>query len=509
MVIRCTKRAARRLRILLGVVVRSSRRKPRRRSLTLLKALPLILVVIAAGTALRPVFPRVWHSIHPGQAKAPALTVDYRTGTTARSTAVAAPQLVVVNTSKRRIPLSDVTVRYYFSADTSASYGFNCVQAGVSCSRITGAVMPVSDPTPTADHYLEIGFATGSGALAPGQDSKGVEIQLYRLDHKRLNQSNDRSFDASIRTYKPSSLVTAYLRGVPAWGNEPSGGTATTRARTARGTTSGAGRPAPTVPSGTAFDDFHYSGPHDPALLAHGWQARSGAGGPGIDGTWSAAGVSFPAVASAKGGQALQLRVGTDGTRAGTRQAELQSTGAGFFTGTYAARIYFSDAPARGSNGDHINESFYPISADDKSPRYSELDNEYMPNGGWGAPGPALDTTSWYSPTADDRVTHRLNHSLQGWHTLMITAVHGVATYSLDGRKLFSSDGKYFPREEMGIHFNAWFIDLPFTGSRTWDMRVNWFYYKAGKAVSLKDVQKTVAGFYRNGTHYVDTMRTP
>lgn len=493
--------------------MRSARRKSRRRSWTLLKVLLLVLAVIAAGTALRPVWPSLWNSVHPASAKATVLTVDYRTTATADSAVVATPQLVVVNTSKQRVPLSDVTVRYYFTADAAASYGFNCVQAGVGCSRVTGSIVRSDDPTPTADHYLRIGFAAGSGVLAPGQDSKGVELQLYRLDHKPLDQSNDRSFDASITTYKPSPLVTAYLRGVPAWGDEPTPGdgagtgTGTASAKAAPATVPGTAAPA--LPAGTAFDDFHYSGPHDPALLAHGWQARSGAGGPGIDDTWSAAGVSFPAVASAQGGQALQLRVGTDGTRANTEQAELQSTGADFFNGTYAARIYFSDAPVQGSNGDHINESFYPISADDTSPRYSELDNEYMPNGGWGAPGPALDTTSWYSATSDDRVTHRLNRSLQGWHTLMITAVDGVATYSLDGRKLFSSSGKYVPREGMGIHFNAWFIDLPFTGSRTWDMRVNWFYYRADRAVSLKEVQKTVNGFYQDGTHYVDTVHKP
>ena len=482
--------------------MRSTRRKPRRRSWALAKVLLLVLVVIAAGVALRPVLPDLWHSVHPG-AGTTDLAVDYRTRATADSTSVATPQLVVVNTSKEPIALGDVTVRYYFTADGAASYSFNCLQAGVGCSHITGDVVPLSDPTPTADHYLEIGFAAGAGTLAPGKDSQGIELQLYRLDHKHLDQANDHSFDGSITTYKPSTLVTAYLRGVPVWGDEPSSSSSSSSSSTA------AAAKATAVPAGTKFDDFHYSGPHDPALVAHGWQARSGPGGPGIADTWSAAGVSFPSVASAEGGQALQLQVGTDGTRAGTRQAELQSTGAGFFTGTYAARIYFSDAPAHGSNGDHINESFYPISADDTSPRYSELDNEYMPNGGWGAPGPALDTTSWYSATADDRVTHRLHNSLQGWHTLMITAVDGMATYSLDGKKLFSSSGKYFPREGMGIHFNAWFIDLPFTGSRTWDMRVNWFYYKADQVVSLQEVQRTVSGFYRDGTHYVDTVPTP
>lgn len=88
---------------------------------------------------------------------------------------------------------------------------------------------------------------------------------------------------------------------------------------------------------------------------------------------------------------------------------------------------------------------------------------------------------------------------------MMITAVDGVATYSVDGHKLFSSGGRYFPRQNMSINFNTWFVDLPFTGPRSWDMQVNWFYYKAGKAQSLEDVQKAVKGLYGSGTHYINT----
>ena len=475
----------------------SARRKPRRRGSTLFKLL-LVVIVIAGGTALGTQSQTVWHAVFP---TTPSLTVDYRTAVAADS-AVAAPELVVVNTSKKPVPLSDVTLRYYFTEDGTTPYGFNCVQAGVGCSNVSGSIAALSPTTSTADHYLQIGFAPGAGTLAPGQDSQSVDLQLYRLDHKPLDQANDRSFDAAITTFKPSRLVTAYLSGALVWGSEPVGGTTAS----AQGPSAPSPAAAPVVPAQTVFDDFHYSGPDDPALLAHGWEPRTGPGGPGISDTWSTSGVSFPSEASAQGGQVLQLQAGTDGTSASTHQAELESTKAEFFNGTYAARIYFANQPTSGPNGDHINESFYPISADGKSPLYSELDNEYMPNGGWGAPGPAFDTTSWYSAVTDDRVTRRSHQSLQGWHTMMITAEDGVVTYSMDGKTLFSSTGKYIPRESMDVDFSDWFIDLPFVGQRTWDMQVNWFYYKADQAVSLKNVQKAVAGFYQAGTHYINTV---
>ncbi|MFJ6783185.1 glycoside hydrolase family 16 protein [Streptomyces yangpuensis] len=269
----------------------------------------------------------------------------------------------------------------------------------------------------------------------------------------------------------------------------------------------GSASPTPSGPPGTLFDDFQYDGADDPALAAHGWEIRTGGGGPGIKDSWSAAGAAFPADATAQGGRVLQLQSSTDGTQKGTQQVEIQGTGKNLFTGTYAARVHFSDKPASGRNGDHVVQTFFPISPSDASDKYSELDFEYLPNGGWGSKGPRLDNVSWYKADPPDRVNNTLGQRLGGWHTLMITAMDGKVTYSLDGKEVFTSSGKYVPREKMDIHFSNWFIDLPFAGgARTWEMKVNWVYYKADEAVSPADVQKTVDGFYSAGTHRINTV---
>ncbi|MEV0275044.1 cellulose binding domain-containing protein [Streptomyces sp. NPDC050610] len=413
--------------------------------------------------------------------------------------ATAKPWLEVINKSKKTVPLSDVTLRYYFTADDSA-YGVNCVQTSKGCGNVTQKLGTLSGGDSTATHYVQVGFGAGAGDLKPGGTSEGIGLQLYRLDHKKLNQANDRSFNAKASHYAPSKLVTAYLRGALAWGDEPDGAAGTDK-------TPPSSPAAP--PTGVIFDNFHYAGPDDPAFAANGWQARSDKGGPGIHDTWSTDGVTFPAESNAKGGQVLQLRASTDGTKKGTKQSEIQSVEPDFFTGTIAARVYFSDKPVAGLNGDHLNESFFTISPADKSNKYSELDYEYMPHGGWGAPGPRLDTTSWRSGGGKpgDRTTQTQPEHLTGWHTMMITAKSGTVTYSVDGRKLFSHQGKYFPRERMGVHFSSWFIDLPFKGRRTWDMRVNWLYYQADRTVSLTEVNKAVDGFYAAGTNHVNTVR--
>ncbi|KMO98899.1 hypothetical protein ACS04_05045 [Streptomyces roseus] len=265
--------------------------------------------------------------------------------------------------------------------------------------------------------------------------------------------------------------------------------------------------PTQSGPPGTLFDSFHYSGPDDPALAAHGWEVRTGAGGPGIQDSWSAAGAGFLSHATAQGGKVLRLQASTDGTKQGTRQVEVQGTGKNLFTGTFAARVHFSDKPATGRNGDHVVQAFFPISPSDSSADYSELDFEYLPNGGWGTAGPRLDTVSWYRADPPDRVNHTLKQHAEGWHVLVVTAMNGTVTYSLDGKELFTSSGKYVPREKMDVHFSNWFVDTPGSGAaRTWDMKVNWVYYKAGEVVSPADVQKAVDAFYSAGTTYVDTV---
>ncbi|MFF2073817.1 glycoside hydrolase family 16 protein [Kitasatospora sp. NPDC058162] len=266
--------------------------------------------------------------------------------------------------------------------------------------------------------------------------------------------------------------------------------------------------PTPAGPPGVLFDSFRYTGAEDPSLAAHGWEVRTDGGGPGVKDTWTKSGVSFPNGGDAQGGQAMQLRLTTDGTPKNTKQVEIGRSEGEFLNGTVAARVWFSDKPTSGKDGDHINECFYTISPSHTSAKYSELDYEYMPNGGWGSAGPRLDTTSWRSSTPGDRDTTGTKKSLAGWHTMMITADNKAVTYSMDGKVLFTSDSRSYPKEKLSIRFSAWLIDLPstVTGPRTWDMKVNWLYYQADKNVPQAEVEKAVAGLYAAGTPYLNTV---
>jgi hypothetical protein len=428
----------------------------------------------------------------PAQA-ASGLQLQYRTTATGATAGDIEPWFQVTNTGSSSASLSGVALRYYFTADTAVPYVFTCEWAQIGCAKLSGTVGTLATASAKADHYLEVAFGSNAGSLAPGASTGDIQLRLNRQDWQSVDQANDYSFTPGRTSYGTVGTVTLSVNGTVVSGTAPPGGDGTTPPTS----------PPPTG-NGVLFDDFHYTGPADSALGAHGWSIRTGGGGPGIQGTWSANAIAFPSDATAQGGKVMNLAATTDGTTSGTTQAEIDTVQRKFFEGTYAARVYFNDAPTTGPDGDHVNETFYTITPDDSL--YSELDNEYLPNGGWGAPGPTLYTTTWYSADAMDRQTHNVISSLQGWHTLQMTVTGGTVTYYVDGNVYFSTTGKYYPREKMTIDFNEWFIDLPFTGARTWNEKVNWVYYNASGALTPAQVTSAVNGYYSAGTHFTDTV---
>jgi hypothetical protein len=445
--------------------------------------------------------------------------VQYKTTMTGTSAYESEPWFDVVNGSSSTVPLSQITLRYYFTADTSGSYTFACAWAHVGCANLTGTVVAMSPTTSTADHYLQITFSSGAGSLAPGADTQDLQLRLYRADWQNVNQGNDYSFNASMTSYTDNAKVVAYQNGSLVWGTPPVGGgnPSPSPSTTPTPTPSPSGTTPPPPTSGVLFDDFSYTSSSDSTLAAHGWSVRTSAGGPGVAGaTWSAAAVTFPSDPSLAGNKVMQLEASNTGAGGNTIQSEVDTSAEKFFSGTYAARVYFNDAPKSGPDGDCVNETFYTITPlrYDNDPLYSELDYEYLPNGGWGDTGPKMYTTSWYTyqnnPTwVGDRVSANQSESLQGWHTLVMTVNAGTVAYSIDGTQVFTSAGKYYPREDMTIDFNNWFIDGELaSGStpRAYDEQVDWVYYNAGANMTTSAVTAQVNAYRTAHTAFTDTV---
>jgi len=273
---------------------------------------------------------------------------------------------------------------------------------------------------------------------------------------------------------------------------------------------------ASAAPPPVLFDDFTYTGYHPLLdLWQHGWTIRTSQGWPGAAGaTWPVTAISFVRDPANKKNMLMRLTASTDGTAAGTRQAEICQVRK-FYEGTYAARIRFTDTPDKGADGDQLVETFYAISpyVVPLDPSYSELDWEYLPNGGWGVSSPTVFVTSWATvqiqPWIADNTYNMATRSLAGWHTLVLQVANGTVSYYLDGALLATHGGKYYPNVPMSINFNLWFIDggqLAPGPTRRYHEDVDWVYHQAGAALSPAAVAAQVAQLRKAHVAFRDTV---
>jgi Cellulose binding domain len=127
----------------------------------------------------------------------------------------------VFNTSTAAVPLSSVTMRYWFTNENAADpLVFECDYAQLSCSNITFKFVVLSSPVAKANTYVEIGFKAGS--LAPGQSTGEIQTRVHHVRWSPFNTDLTYSFIADPSfVYKDTQTVTLYTNGALAWGVEP------------------------------------------------------------------------------------------------------------------------------------------------------------------------------------------------------------------------------------------------------------------------------------------------
>jgi hypothetical protein len=159
------------------------------------------------------------------------LVVEYMTGVAAGTQSVGdiSADFEILNNGVLDEDLSVVTLRYWYTEDTSTSQAFSCDYTALAggCGSITATFVAMTTPTPTADHYLELSFSSGTVA-GEGGSTGTIQTRFHAMNYAQmLDPSNDYSFDGADTTYTQSTLITLYRSGVLVWGVEPTGGAAT------------------------------------------------------------------------------------------------------------------------------------------------------------------------------------------------------------------------------------------------------------------------------------------
>lgn len=140
--------------------------------------------------------------------------VYYETSHATASDKTIQMKLRLVNQSADPLPLANVKIRYWFTAEATPTLH----QYYVGPSIKGPAASFVSDAG--SSHAL-LTF-TGS-TVVKGADLNASEIQLEMNGATAFDQADDFSWDPTASTATPNAKITLYLADVLVWGCEPSG----------------------------------------------------------------------------------------------------------------------------------------------------------------------------------------------------------------------------------------------------------------------------------------------
>jgi hypothetical protein len=263
---------------------------------------------------------------------------------------------------------------------------------------------------------------------------------------------------------------------------------------------------------GVFFDDFSYAKQQD--LINNGWIVRTAPGWPGVpNAVWGKSNVSFVDDADLPGNRLVRMTSSTNGSAA--RQTQFCHERK-YLEGTYAARVHFTDAPVSGTDGDQIVQTFYLISPLEApmNPDYSEIDFEYLPNGGWGS-DTSLHMTTWetFSPEPNwqmDNSSDLSEGSYAGWRTLVVQVNHGQVKYYVDGVLRASQGGKYYPEVPMSINFNLWFIRDGLAQAddiREYVEDIDWVYYAEDQTLDPQQIDTQITQLRDTAVKFTDTVQ--
>jgi hypothetical protein len=156
-------------------------------------------------------------------------------------TAWVAPQLSITNTGTSALPLSGLSLRYWYdeeatdgttvvpTCNTPAQTAFcDSTSMAGGCASTTGSPnfswSFVNAGKTNADCYYQVTFSATAGSLAAGASIADIELRFSKNDFSAYSQANDYSYNGAS-AYTATTKVTAYINStttpVLVYGTEP------------------------------------------------------------------------------------------------------------------------------------------------------------------------------------------------------------------------------------------------------------------------------------------------
>jgi hypothetical protein len=149
------------------------------------------------------------------------LRVQYRAADIEPADNEIKPFFNIFNVGTTSIPLRELVIRYWYTADGDRPELYFCDYAMIQCNNVTGKFVKLTTPEQGADSYLEIGFAAGAGTLSSGGQTGEIQSRIHKNDYSNYNEADDYSFDPARTTFADWMRVTLYHYGGLVWGIDP------------------------------------------------------------------------------------------------------------------------------------------------------------------------------------------------------------------------------------------------------------------------------------------------
>jgi hypothetical protein len=132
-----------------------------------------------------------------------------------------APRFQIKNSGTNTATLSSITLRYWYTDESTAAQQANCDYAQVDCANVVTSFVAVSPARTGANYYFQVGFGSGAGTLSAGATTGDIELRFHTANYSaNYNEADDYSY-LPTTTLTTTTKVTAYLNGTLIYGTEP------------------------------------------------------------------------------------------------------------------------------------------------------------------------------------------------------------------------------------------------------------------------------------------------